>query len=85
MHYDAPKCNSTESEHYLSFNIKDDLSGLSYGAFRWSTASSVNAGNSTSRSGHSSSECIASANADSSSKLGLSYTICDVAGNCKSG
>ena len=86
MHYDAPKCNSTESEHYLSFDIEDDLSGLRSGSFLWSTAGGVpNAGNSPDRSGHSSSECIASANADSSSKLDLSYKICDVAGNCSSG
>ena len=73
--------DASNSSYYYYFEISDNDSGLKKGKFKWSTTSSPNAGNPTSRSGKSHWECIGTS-ASSVGNLKLTYEICDVAGNC---
>lgn len=73
--------DASNSSYYYYFEISDNDSGLKKGKFKWSTTSSPNAGDSTSRSGKSHWECIGTS-ASSVGNLKLTYEICDVAGNC---
>ena len=73
--------DASNSSYYYYFKISDSDSGLKKGEFKWSTTSSPNAGNPTSRSGKSHWECIGTS-ASSVGNLKLTYEICDVAGNC---
>ena len=73
--------DASNSSYYYYFEISDNDSGLKKGEFKWSTTSSPNAGQPTSRSGKSHWECIGTS-ASSVGNLKLTYEICDVAGNC---
>lgn len=73
--------DASDSSYYYYFEISDNDSGLKKGKFKWSTTSSPNAGDLTSRSGKSHWECIGTS-ASSVGNLKLTYEICDVAGNC---
>ena len=74
------KCNNLNTTNYFNVTVEDELSGLKTGAFKWSTTNKINAGNSIERSGKSHVECIATS--ASKDMLGLSYKVCDQAGNC---
>lgn len=75
------KCNNLVTTNYFNVTIEDKLAGLKTGAFKWSTTNKINAGNSIERSGKSHVECIATS--ASGNMLGLSYKVCDQAGNCE--
>jgi hypothetical protein len=75
------KCNNLDTTNYFNVTIEDKLAGLKTGAFKWSTTNKINAGNSIERSGKSHVECIATS--ASGNMLGLSYKVCDQAGNCE--
>ena len=75
------KCNNFDTTNYFNVTIEDKLAGLKTGAFKWSTTNKINAGNSIERSGKSHVECIATS--ASENMLGLSYKVCDQAGNCE--
>ena len=74
-------CNNQSAAHYATFVIKDELSGLRTGQFKWSTTNKINAGETAARSGTSHTECIATS-ASNLTELKLSYKVCDTAGNC---
>ena len=78
---ETSKCNNLDTTNYFNVTIEDKLAGLKTGAFKWSTTNKINAGNSIKRSGKSHVECIATS--ASGNMLGLSYKVCDQAGNCE--
>lgn len=78
---ETSKCNNLDTTNYFNVTIEDKLAGLKTGAFKWSTTNKINAGNSIERSGKSHVECIATS--ASGNMLGLSYKVCDQAGNCE--
>ena len=78
---ETSKCNNLVTTNYFNVTIEDKLAGLKTGAFKWSTTNKINAGNSIKRSGKSHVECIATS--ASGNMLGLSYKVCDQAGNCE--